>query len=70
MPGVDGIELIGRVRTAAAEVRTIPAAAVTAFARSDDRVKALRASYQRHVAKPIDPVELTAIVSWLGRQDA
>jgi signal transduction histidine kinase/ActR/RegA family two-component response regulator len=69
MPGVDGIELIRRVREATTpELRAMPAAAVTAFARSDDRVRALRAGYQRHVSKPIDPVELTAIVAWLGRQ--
>jgi CheY-like chemotaxis protein len=44
----------------------IPAAALTAFARPDDRTRALRAGYQTHVAKPVDPTELTAVVASLA----
>ena len=48
-----------------AVVRQMPAAALTAYARSEDRVKALRASFQIHLAKPIDPGELLATVAAL-----
>jgi CheY-like chemotaxis protein len=46
-------------------VRRIPAAALTAYARSEDRVKALRAGFHIHLAKPIDPAELTTTISAL-----
>jgi CheY-like chemotaxis protein len=39
---------------------------LTAYARSEDRVKALAAGYQTHVSKPVDPVELVAIVASLA----
>jgi CheY-like chemotaxis protein len=38
----------------------IPAIALTAYARSEDRTKALRAGYQAHIAKPVEPGELVA----------
>jgi CheY-like chemotaxis protein len=44
----------------------IPAAAVSAFARPEDRTLALLAGYQMHVAKPVDPTELTAVVASLA----
>lgn len=67
MPDVDGYEFIRRVRAMSAEEggRT-PAAALTAFARSEDRTRALRAGYQTHVAKPVEPAELTAVVASLA----
>lgn len=43
-------------------LRGIPAAAVTAYARSEDRAKSLRSGFELHLAKPIDPVELVAAV--------
>jgi CheY-like chemotaxis protein len=60
MPDVDGYELIRIIR----EERNsrIPAVALTAMARVDDRVRALTAGYQMHVAKPVEPVELITIV--------
>jgi CheY-like chemotaxis protein len=63
MPGKDGYELIGEVRGRAAERggRT-PAIAVTAFARSEDRARALRAGFQGHVAKPVDIEELALLI--------
>jgi PAS domain S-box-containing protein len=68
MPLMDGFELIARVRAASdAEVRDTPAAALTAYARSDDRAKALRHGFQMHLAKPIDPTELVAAVAALAR---
>lgn len=66
MPGGDGYEFIKKVRSLSHEDggRT-PAAALTAFARAEDRTRALRAGYQMHVAKPVDPLELTAVVASL-----
>jgi signal transduction histidine kinase/ActR/RegA family two-component response regulator len=69
MPHVDGFQLIQQVRAHRNPlVRRIPAAALTAYARSDDRVKALRAGFQIHLAKPIDPVELAATVAALAKR--
>jgi CheY-like chemotaxis protein len=67
MPVQDGYEFIRRVRALPHESggRT-PAAALTAFARSEDRMRALRAGYQTHVAKPVDPAELAAVVASLS----
>jgi PAS domain S-box-containing protein len=66
MPGMDGFELIGRVRRSAnPKVRRVPAAALTAYARSDDRAKALRTGFQLHLAKPVDPSELMAAIASL-----
>jgi PAS domain S-box-containing protein len=69
MPRMDGFELIARIREHEdARVRDIPAAALTAYARSEDRVKALRAGFQMHLAKPIDPAELITTVATLARR--
>lgn len=67
MPCEDGYEFIKRVRALRPEDggRT-PAAALTAFARSEDRTRALRAGYQTRVAKPVEPAELTAVVASLA----
>jgi PAS domain S-box-containing protein len=67
MPDEDGYDLIRRVRALPADRggRT-PAAALTAFARAEDRTRALRAGYQTHVAKPVEPAELTAVVASLA----
>jgi CheY-like chemotaxis protein/two-component sensor histidine kinase len=68
MPHVDGFQLIERVRAHDNPlVRRVPAAALTAYARSEDRVKALRAGFQIHLAKPIDPTELVTAVEALAR---
>jgi PAS domain S-box-containing protein len=69
MPDMDGFEVIGRIRQSAdAAVRDIPAAALTAFARSEDRTKALRSGFEMHLSKPIDPGELVASVATLVRR--
>lgn len=73
MPEEDGYDLIRRVRSleAAAGGGRIPAIALTAYARVEDRVRALNAGYQVHVPKPIEPVELVAMVASLaGRTGA
>jgi PAS domain S-box-containing protein len=69
MPDMDGFELMTRIRRSAdPAVRRIPAAALTAFARSDDRTKALRSGFEMHLAKPVDPGELVASVATLARR--
>ena len=65
MPDSDGLDLIRRVRTGPRAHGQIPAAAVTALVRVEDRRRALEAGYQAHVAKPVDPMELAATVVWL-----
>jgi PAS domain S-box-containing protein len=69
MPDMDGFELIGQIRASSNPVvRGVPAAALTAYARSEDRQKALRAGFQLHMSKPIDPAELVTAVSALARR--
>jgi len=67
MPEMDGHAFIREVRRLPAEEggRT-PAVALTAFARSEDRTRAILAGYQIHVAKPIEPQELVATVASLA----
>ncbi len=68
MPDHDGFELIRRVRSSGRTAQVMPAVALTAFARSEDRRRALLAGFQAHIAKPVDPAELVAaIASLLGR---
>jgi signal transduction histidine kinase/CheY-like chemotaxis protein len=71
MPGSDGFELLRRVRALGSDRGgRVPAIALTAFARSEDRTRALRAGFVVHVAKPADPAELVATVaSVAGRVD-
>jgi PAS domain S-box-containing protein len=64
MPEEDGCALIRKVRELSPERGgTIPAIAVTANARADDRLRALSAGFHLHIAKPIDPAELTAVIA-------
>jgi PAS domain S-box-containing protein len=67
MPEADGCELMRNVRALPAERGgDIPAAALTAYARSEDRTRVLMAGFDLHVAKPIDPGELLAVVQSLA----
>jgi PAS domain S-box-containing protein len=64
MPEGDGFDLLRSLRALGAEHGgNIPAIAVTAFARSEDRTRALRAGFLAHVAKPLDAAELVATVA-------
>jgi len=66
MPGMDGFEFIRSVRqTLPAPANRVPAAALTAYARSEDRLKALASGFQLHLAKPVNPSELVAAVASL-----
>jgi PAS domain S-box-containing protein len=63
MPHMDGFELIQQVREIEdPALRDVPAAALTAYARSDDRRRALTAGFQLHLSKPVEPGELIAAV--------
>jgi PAS domain S-box-containing protein len=69
MPEMDGFELITRLRSLPDKaIRRTPAAALTAFARSEDRTRALRSGFEMHLAKPVDPGELVASVATLARR--
>ncbi|MDX2099384.1 MAG: PAS domain S-box protein [Leptolyngbyaceae cyanobacterium bins.59] len=67
MPGEDGYTLIRRIRSLPSELgcRT-PAAALTAYVRSDDRLQALEAGFQLHVPKPIEPLRLLRAIAQLA----
>ena len=69
MPDEDGYTFIRRVRGLKAEQgSTVPAVALTAYARSEDRMKAVLAGFQMHVTKPVEPAELlTMVASLVGR---
>jgi signal transduction histidine kinase/ActR/RegA family two-component response regulator len=62
MPGMDGLALIEAVRRRLDVARDVPAIALTAYARSEDRVAALSGGFQRHLAKPVDHLLLVAAV--------
>jgi PAS domain S-box-containing protein len=68
MPGEDGYSFIAKLRSLpAARGGMTPTAALTAYAGAGDRVKALRAGFQIHLAKPIQPAELATVVLRLSR---
>jgi PAS domain S-box-containing protein len=68
MPDEDGYSLMARVRALPPEEGgAIPAAALTAYASAQDRLNALQAGFQYHVAKPFAPSELAAVVASLRR---
>ncbi len=71
MPGTDGYELLREVRALPEEQNgRIPALALTGYAADKDRGLATAAGYQMHLAKPVDPAELTAALARLaGRND-
>jgi signal transduction histidine kinase/ActR/RegA family two-component response regulator len=66
MPEEDGYSLIGKLRALETGQGRVPAIALTAYARVEDRVRALNAGFQVHVPKPIEPVELVAVVASLS----
>ena len=71
MPVSDGYALIRRLRALAPEQGgLLPAVALTAFAREEDRIQALKAGFQMHVPKPIEPMQLVAVVASLAGRGA
>ena len=63
MPVADGFELLKQLRALGGEQGATPAIALTAFARAEDRMRALRAGFRMHVAKPVDAAELCICVA-------
>ena len=65
MAGMDGYQFMRQMRATEPKGRRIPALALTAFARPDDRKHAILAGYQAHLAKPFDMAELAIVVAGL-----
>jgi signal transduction histidine kinase/ActR/RegA family two-component response regulator len=66
MPGDDGYELIRRVRALGPDRGgAVPAIALTAYARVEDRMRALEAGFHMHVGKPVEPAELVLVIDSL-----
>jgi CheY-like chemotaxis protein len=71
MPGEDGYSLLRKVRLLSPEEGGMtPAAALTAYAGTEDRMRALASGFQIHVPKPVQPAELAVVVSSLARGSA
>ncbi|MDB4940746.1 MAG: uncharacterized protein JWP97_280 [Labilithrix sp.] len=67
MPDQDGFALIAKVRARTKEQGgNLPAVALTAYARSEDRTRALLAGFNSHVPKPVEPMELMAVIASLA----
>jgi len=72
MPEMDGYEVIGRLRAMGgaperSHLSRLPAVALTALARPEDRMQSLAAGFQMHVAKPVEPAELIMVIATLTR---
>ncbi|HEV8473043.1 MAG TPA: ATP-binding protein [Methylomirabilota bacterium] len=71
LPDEDGYTLIRRVRALEPALgRTLPAVALTAYPRVEDRARALQAGYQMHVPKPVEPLELVAVIAGVAGRAA
>lgn len=69
MPNEDGYSLVRRIRALPDRARSsIPAIALTAYARREDRAEAVRSGFQAHLAKPAEPTELIALIGNLASQ--
>ena len=66
MPGGDGYSLIRQIRSEGTYISSIPAAAITAHARDEERTRALAAGFQMHLAKPVEPGEIVRMVDHLA----
>jgi PAS domain S-box-containing protein len=70
MPGESGYELIEKVRKLKPEQGgKIPAVALTAYAKKEDRMHALMAGFQMHIAKPVEPIELAIVIASLVEEN-
>ena len=70
MPEEDGYTLMRWIRKLDGDRGDIPAIAFTAYARAEDRTKAMQAGYQLHLAKPVEPAKLIAMVAKLAKRPA
>ena len=70
LPEVDGYDLIKKIREAEKGTgKRLPAVALTAFARTEDRLKALAAGFNMHIPKPVEPAELIIVISNLAQKN-
>jgi CheY-like chemotaxis protein len=69
MPEEDGYDLMNKIRASESGKQRVPAVALTAFARVEDRLKALAAGFNMHVPKPVEPAELTMVIASLIRRN-
>ena len=70
MPDEDGYDLIRKIREKEKGTgKRLPAVALTAFARAEDRLKALTAGYNMHVPKPVEPAELIVVIANLTKSN-
>ena len=63
MPGEDGYSLIRKLRAGEGSRKKLPAVALTAYARVEDRLQALSAGFNMHVPKPVEPAELVTVIA-------
>lgn len=68
MPVHDGYDLIRAIRGRGFDAKRLPAIALTAFARSEDRFKVIAEGYQKHLSKPVTPGELVSAIAALAQQ--
>ncbi|PYS73987.1 MAG: hybrid sensor histidine kinase/response regulator [Acidobacteria bacterium] len=68
MPVMDGYMFIKRVRELDSDQGNVPAIALTAYARADDRLRALAAGFQMHVPKPVEASELVMVIASLAKR--
>ena len=68
MPVMDGYMFIKRVRELDSDQGNVPAIALTAYARAEDRLRALAAGFQMHVPKPVEASELVMVIASLAKR--
>jgi PAS domain S-box-containing protein len=68
MPGANGYDLIRAIRSLPDPIASVPAVALTAYAGASDRRRALTSGFQTHLAKPVEPDELLAVIASLGKR--
>jgi PAS domain S-box-containing protein len=68
MPTLDGYAFMRKVRSLDSELREVPAIALTAYARAEDRMRALAAGFQMHVPKPVESSELVMVIASLVKR--
>jgi CheY-like chemotaxis protein len=69
MPEEDGYGLITKIRSLEAGVSAIPAVAITAYAKEEDRDRALASGFQIYLAKPVEVSELISVVARAAKRD-
>jgi CheY-like chemotaxis protein len=65
MPSMDGLQLVRALRQMDEPLRSTPAAALTAYGRSQDQITSMASGFQTHLVKPVDPLDLIVAVSSL-----